>query len=337
MIVLTDVSKTFSTGTIGLDTLNLEIDKGEFVFLVGHTGSGKTTLLRLLIREYLPSSGVITIEEVDISKLPKNKIPALRSKIGVVFQDLKLLNDKTILENVLLPFEIRGSHPKEALNKALELLEKVGIMEHKDKFPIQLSGGELQRAAIARALTLDPLMILADEPTGNLDSDTAFGIVELLDTINKAAGTTIIMATHNLEILKKYPKNRVIKLDSGKMISDSKKNGKNEKEKLDEEKMENVKEAKEKVKDKHEKIHPKADHPLDEKNKDKKEEVEDRVEHEKVDEKIPVDKSKHKEDHKKEKNLEDETIEKDRIDEEKPQIKKGLFGGKLAERFKFKK
>lgn len=221
MIVLTSISKIFSTGSVGLENIDLDIEKGEFVFLVGHTGSGKTTLLRLLIREYLPTSGSIVIEEFDIAKLPKNKIPHLRSKIGVVFQDLKLLMDKTVLENVLLPLEIKGVKNKDAILKATEILEKVGIIEHKDKFPVQLSGGELQRVAIARALTLNPLMILADEPTGNLDSQTAFEIVDLLDSVNKA-GTTIIMATHNLEILNKYPNNRVVRLDNGKLVFDSK-------------------------------------------------------------------------------------------------------------------
>ncbi len=234
MIILSDVYKTFTTGSVGLEDINLNIEKGEFVFLVGHTGSGKTTLLRLLIREYLPTRGTITIEDLNIALLPKNKIPHLRKKIGVIFQDLKLLMDKTILENVMLPLEIKGEKTADALKKAQEVLEKVGMLGHKDKFPIQVSGGELQRVAIARALTLDPLMILADEPTGNLDTDTAFEIVDILDNINKS-GTTVIMATHNMDILNKYPKNRIIKLDSGKMILDSK-NKKEESEK-DEEKL----------------------------------------------------------------------------------------------------
>ncbi len=221
MIKLEKVSKIFGTGAAGLSDINLVIDKGEFVFLVGHTGSGKTTLLRLLIREMLPSEGTIFIGDLDVVALPQQKIPHLRKKIGVVFQDLKLLMDRTIFENVILPLEIIGFKKEEAAKRVEELLEQVGILEHRDKFPVQLSGGEMQRAAIARALTLSPDILLADEPTGNLDSKTAFDIVELLSKINQN-GTTVIMATHNLDLLKKYAKNRVIALEKGKVIRDQK-------------------------------------------------------------------------------------------------------------------
>lgn len=222
MIHFLEVSKVFPTGASGLTDVTLTIDKGEFVFLVGHTGSGKTTMLRLLIRDTVPSSGSVLISDVDVAKLSQGKIPHLRKKIGVVFQDLKLLMDRTIFENVLLPLEITGVKLEEAHKRVEELLTQVGILEHKDKFPIQLSGGELQRAAIARALTLSPEILLADEPTGNLDAQTAFEIVELLNKIN-AAGTTIVMATHNLDVLKKYPKHRVVGLDHGKLVKDTKK------------------------------------------------------------------------------------------------------------------
>lgn len=222
MIVLSNVSKIFGTGAAGLDNVSLSIDRGEFVFLVGHTGSGKTTLLRLLIREMLPSSGEIAIADIDITKLPQEKVPSLRKKMGIIFQDLKLLMDRTIAENVMLPLEIAGGNLIDARKKVDELLTDVGILEHKDKFPIQLSGGELQRVAIARALALSPEIILADEPTGNLDPKTALDIVELLSKLNKR-GITIIMVTHNLDLVKVYKDYRIVTLDSGKLLQDSKK------------------------------------------------------------------------------------------------------------------
>ena len=221
MIQLQNVTKVFGTGVAGLADINLDIEKGEFVFLVGKTGSGKTTLLRLLIRETLPTEGTITIGEWDIVKLPEKDVPLLRKKVGVIFQDLKLLADRTIFENIMLPLQVAGREMEDSSNRVTELLEEVGILEHKDKFPIQLSGGELQRVAIARALALAPEILLADEPTGNLDEKTAYDIVDLLSRIN-THGTTIVMATHNLDIVKKL-RHRVIGLDSGKMIGDTKK------------------------------------------------------------------------------------------------------------------
>ncbi|HSD99014.1 MAG TPA: ATP-binding cassette domain-containing protein [Patescibacteria group bacterium] len=226
MIHLSNVSKVFGTGVAGLASINLDIDKGEFVFLVGKTGSGKTTLLKLLIREMLPTEGTITIGEWDIVSLPEKHIPLLRKKVGVVFQDLKLLMDRTIGENILLPLQVAGRDVQDAANRVDELLQEVGMIEHKEKFPVQLSGGELQRIAIARALALSPEILLADEPTGNLDEATAFDIVDLLSRINEH-GTTIIMATHNMDIVKKL-KQRVIGLESGKLIGDTKKSSKSQ-------------------------------------------------------------------------------------------------------------
>lgn len=218
MIVLTQVTKKFGTGAIGLDEISVSIDKGEFVYLVGPTGSGKTTFFRLLIRDYLPTAGTILVGEWNINKLSKKQLPHLRKKVGVVFQDLKLLADRTIFENVSLPLDIIGIGKEEIKKRVEEVLEKVGISEHSEKFPVQLSGGELQRAAIARSLIQAPEIILADEPTGNLDSATSWEIVQLLDAINRE-GTTVIMATHNEDILKKLPK-RVIGLDKGRIIRD---------------------------------------------------------------------------------------------------------------------
>lgn len=220
MIKLDKVSKKFLTGTVALSGIDFFVDKGEFVFLVGPTGSGKTTIFRLLTRELSPTSGQITINSWDVVKLPHGKIPILRKKIGVVFQDLKLLLDRTIFENVILPLEIANIPKLEAQKRALEELEKVGIIDHKDKFPVQLSRGELQRAAIARALVLSPDIVLADEPTGNLDLETSWEIVRLLESINEK-GTTIIMATHNTEIVKNLSK-RVVGLDKGRLVRDDK-------------------------------------------------------------------------------------------------------------------
>lgn len=220
MINLSNVTKVFGTGVAGLSDISLSIEKGEFVFLVGQTGSGKTTLLRLLIREMLPTEGSIVIGEWDIVKLPENQIPHLRKKVGIVFQDLKLLKERTIFENVLLPLQVAGRSLQEATNRVEELLEEVGVSEHRDKFPIQLSGGELQRVAIARALALSPELLLADEPTGNLDEKTAFEIVDLFDRINKH-GITVLMATHNPQVIEKLKK-RVVELEKGKLVKDTK-------------------------------------------------------------------------------------------------------------------
>lgn len=215
MIRLSKVSKQFRTGVFALENISFEVQKGEFVFLVGPTGSGKTTIFRLLTREALPTAGDVIVDNWDVAKLPGNKISHLRKKIGVVFQDLKLLMDRTIFENIILPLEVSGIDSIVATKIVEEIMKKVGIDAHRDKFPIQLSGGELQRAAIARALTLEPDILLADEPTGNLDQATAMEIVKLLAEINKK-GTTIIMATHNEDALKALSK-RVISLNKGQL------------------------------------------------------------------------------------------------------------------------
>ncbi len=220
MIKLDKVSKKFGTGVFGLSDITLSVENGEFVFLVGPTGSGKTTIFRLLIRDVLPTEGSITINDWDIVKLPKHKIPHLRKKVGVVFQDLKLLFDRTIFENISLPLEVSGINPNEARKRAEEVLTQVGLFSHKDKFPIQLSGGELQRTAIARALVLSPEILLADEPTGNLDPATSWEIVKLLSDINEK-GTTVIMATHNADIVKSLSK-RIIELEKGHMVYNNK-------------------------------------------------------------------------------------------------------------------
>lgn len=245
MIKLDKVSKKFGTGVFGLSDISLLVDKGEFVFLVGPTGSGKTTILKLLIRDILPTEGDVTVSEFDVVNISKNNLPVLRKKVGVIFQDLKLLFDRTVSENVLLPLEVSGKKPEEALRLVEEVLEEVDLLDHKDKFPVQLSGGELQRVAIARALVLSPEIILADEPTGNLDNDTSWEIVNILTDINKK-GTTIIMATHNEDIIKTLDK-RVVYIEKGRIVKDEK--GKKDSKKHKEEKH---KEA-DKIEDKDEK------------------------------------------------------------------------------------
>lgn len=240
MIKLDKVSKKFGTGVFGLSEVTLEVEKGEFVFLVGTTGSGKTTLLRLIIRDTLPTSGSVSVQNIDLAKVNGGKLSNLRKMIGVIFQDLKLLPDRTIFENVILPLEISGGKSNDSRIKVEDVLRQVGLIDHKDKFPIQLSGGELQRAAIARALILSPEILLADEPTGNLDTATSWEIVKILSDIN-SKGTTIIMATHNADIIKTLHK-RVVQLEKGKIIKDEKKHAgshhkeeKNEDEKAEEE------------------------------------------------------------------------------------------------------
>lgn len=256
MIKLDKVSKKFGTGVFGLSDISFSVDKGEFVFLVGSTGSGKTTVLRLLIRDMLPTEGTITIGDWDVVNLPNNKVSDLRKKVGVIFQDLKLLFDRTIAENVLLPLEVAGKKPDEAVKLVDDVLEQVGLKEHKEKFPIQLSGGELQRVAIARALILSPDIILADEPTGNLDPATSWEIVKILSDINKD-GTTIIMATHNADIIKSLGK-RVVHIEKGKVVKDTKerkeaKKDNDDKEDKKEDDKEERKEKEERLEDKEEK------------------------------------------------------------------------------------
>jgi len=215
MIRFEHVTKRYPTGNTALDDVTFSVDRGEFVFLIGPSGSGKTTLFRLLIRDSVPSEGSIFIGDWDLVSLPKNKVHQLRKNIGVVFQDLKLLRDRTIYENIMFPLEVGNIESKEAIERVEQIIERVGITEHRDKFPIQLSGGELQRAAIARALAFSPEILLADEPTGDLDNATSWEIIKLLQDINES-GTTIVMATHNADIVNSL-RNRTLVLEKGKL------------------------------------------------------------------------------------------------------------------------
>lgn len=270
MIKLDKVSKKFATGTLGLSDVSLLVDKGEFLFLVGPTGSGKTTLFRLLIRDTLSTEGTIFVNEFDVAKLPKGKLSSFRKKIGVVFQDLKLLADRTIFENVVLPLEVSGENAKNALVRVEEVLRQVGLLDHRDKFPVQLSGGELQRTAIARALVLSPEILLADEPTGNLDLATSWEIVKLLSDINKV-GTTVIMATHNTDIVKSMNK-RVVHLDKGKIVKEERGHheGKKHEEKQEEEKQEKTEDTQQAQEKSHKPQHSNKEQEKDDKEREEK-------------------------------------------------------------------
>lgn len=218
MVKFENVTKKFGS-TKALENVNFEIGEGEFVFLTGHSGAGKTTLLKLLLRDLKPDSGKITIDGVDIATLRKKEIPYYRRKLGIVFQDFKLLYDRTVFENVELPLDVMGDE-KDREKKINQVLEEVGLSGKGNLFPKQLSGGELQRAVIARALVTNPKLIIADEPTGNLDPVTSRQIVDLLDKATDS-DTTVIMATHNENIVNSL-KRHVINLKEGKVSSDKK-------------------------------------------------------------------------------------------------------------------
>ena len=220
MIKFTCVDKMYSDGNKTLKNINLKIDKGEFVFLVGRSGAGKSTLLKLITREEKASKGSVSVLGNDITNINVNKLHLYRRNIGIVFQDFKLLKDKTVYENVELAMRVIGEDPKNIKPRVMEVLQKVGIYHKCNKYPDELSGGECQRVGIARAIVNKPSIIVADECTGNLDIENSKNIVDLLESINEE-GVTIVMATHDMEILKRYNK-RIIAIDNGKIIEDIK-------------------------------------------------------------------------------------------------------------------
>jgi len=218
-----NVAKKYGTSIVALDNINLEINGGEFVFVVGPSGAGKSTLLRLLAREAVPTNGKITVDEFDVGHLKSRDIPMYRRKLGFVFQDFKLLDDRTVYENVALALEVRSISESEIKKEVERILKLFEIWDRRNLFPNQLSGGEAQRTAIARAIIGKPSLLIADEPTGDLDPQTSWGVMQLLNEIN-SWGTTVIMATHNTEIVNTLKK-RVIAIKGGKVVKDKKESG----------------------------------------------------------------------------------------------------------------
>ena len=218
MIRFDHVTKQYPGHVSALSDITVEIADGEFVFLIGPSGAGKTTMLRLLIRDLLPTHGAIHVDDWQVNTLPVPKIHMLRRKIGTIFQDFKLLTDRTVFENVALGLEILGKKDKEISTRVSDVLDLVGLLHKKNSFPLQLSAGEMQRTGIARAIVGGPSILLADEPTGNLDPETSWEILDILNEIHKI-GTTIVMATHNATIVNDLKK-RTITLEEGKILND---------------------------------------------------------------------------------------------------------------------
>lgn len=218
LVQLYNVSKTYPNGVKALNDISLKINRGEFVFLMGESGAGKSTLLKLLYREELPTRGQIFIASRSVVRMKSKEIPFLRRNIGVVFQDFKLLENKTVFENIAFAMQVVGADREEIRRRVEETLNLVGLKGKGDSYPSQLSGGEQQRAGIARAIVNRPLMVIADEPTGNLDASTSWEIMGLLSEINKK-GTTVVMATHAQDLVQRLHK-RVIVLKDGRLVNE---------------------------------------------------------------------------------------------------------------------
>ena len=220
MIKIEGVSKTYGNGAPALNNLNLDIDDGEFVFVVGASGSGKSTFIKLLLKELNPTEGTITVDDVKLSKLRSRSVAKYRRKIGVVFQDFRLLQDRDVYSNIAFAQRVIGVAPREIKKNVSKVLALVGLSEKYRSNPNELSGGEQQRVALARAIVNKPQILLADEPTGNLAPENSWEIMKLLDKVNRQ-GTTVIVVTHNMEIVEKMNK-RVITMKKGVKVSDSK-------------------------------------------------------------------------------------------------------------------
>lgn len=218
MITLENVSKAYSTGAPALNNVSLKIEAGEFVFVVGDSGSGKSTLIKLLLRELLPTSGKIMVNDIDVASLRHKQIPKYRRKLGVVFQDFRLLKDRNVYENVAFAQRIVQTPSKEIKKNVPSILSTVGLAGKYKARPKQLSGGEQQRVALARALVNNPPLLIADEPTGNIDPELSLEIVELLNEINRC-GTTVVMVTHEHELVSRFNR-RVITINHGNLVAD---------------------------------------------------------------------------------------------------------------------
>ena len=223
MIEIRNISKTYDNGSKALKDIDIRIQDGEFVFIMGRSGSGKSTLIRLLLKEAEPTSGCIVVNDMDLQKMPRRYIPKYRRRLGVVFQDFRLLKDRTVFENVAFAQRVVGASPRKIREEVPRMLKLVGLSSKYKSFPHQLSGGEQQRVAIARALINRPEVLLADEPTGNLDHENAAEIMKLLERIN-ALGTTVVVVTHSQEMVDQMGK-RVITLNKGRLVSDERKGG----------------------------------------------------------------------------------------------------------------
>src|SRR5271165_2214762 len=218
MIALRDVTLVYPNGTRALDGIELEIKKGSFVFLVGHSGTGKSSLLRLLYREQVPTRGEVVVDGVRVDRLRRSRVMQLRRSVGVVFQDFKLLHDKTVWENVAFALQVTGAATRDVMRQVPRVLDLVGLSHKARMFPSELSGGEQQRTAIARALVNNPKILLCDEPTGNLDPSNTDDVMELLHRIN-LKGTTVLVATHNALVVDRM-RRRVIRLEDGRIVAD---------------------------------------------------------------------------------------------------------------------
>ena len=218
MIEMKDVYKKYPNGVMAVNGINVHIKKGEFVYIVGQSGAGKSTFIKMMYREEKPTKGSIKINGIELTTLKESKIPFIRREIGVVFQDFKLLPSLTVFENVAFALEVIEEHPDQIKKKVMETLDLVGIKAKARMFPDELSGGEQQRVSIARSIVNSPKVVIADEPTGNLDPDTSWDIMAILEEINKR-GTTVLMATHNKEIVNTI-KHRVIAIEAGKIVRD---------------------------------------------------------------------------------------------------------------------
>lgn len=218
MIEMKNVKKVYDNGITALHDLSVRIDQGEFVYVVGPSGAGKSTFMRLIYREVIPTEGTVQIDEFDTAKMKSKDIPYLRRKVGVVFQDFKLLPTLTVFENVAYAMEVLGKSPRQIETRVTEVLKLVGLSHKANMLPNELSGGEQQRVSIARAIANMPSVLVADEPTGNLDPETSLDIMKILEHINRQ-GTTVVMATHHEQIVNEL-KHRVLVIDEGRLIRD---------------------------------------------------------------------------------------------------------------------